>query len=472
MYANRSVSPKKAMDAYVDVFWDPEMKYFFARSDHKQTFGGLAPLNGTYTGFWGEARLWELVMDAYETTEDEKYRPMIDDVYDGFRKQFPQFGSEYNDDVMWWAQASTRAYRITKNERYLETAKELYHRILEFEDDELGGGIWWRRNVHDAKNVCINAPAALVAGRLYTLTNDPQYLEDAKRLFTYVDEKLHEDGHVFDHIRAEDGVLVKWDFTYNFGTYISAALWLYDIEKDQVYFDKAVAAADWAVANLTSGGILRHEGSGDGGGFKTHLVRALHDLVTQYDQEQYRQFLIDNGAQAWANRRTSDDIMGSDWSGPPQKDWIESLASSAAVTAVLLAPGKIPVVKSTQTDTFEAENADAFDIEFTSEPEGYTGRGYLANWDNPELKTAFQVNVRSGGCYQLNFRYATPAGDAKRTLSISGEDATTVDFPATNDWSNVTVEKKLSSGHNAVELTLENASEGKLNLDNLTIARC
>lgn len=464
------------MDAFVKTFWDPQAKYFYGQSNHKPTGHGNSPQNGKYADFWWEARLWEVVMDAYETTGEQRYLTMIDDVYDGFLREFPTFGSEFNDDVMWWAQGATRAYAITGNQRYLDTAKSLYSRVMKHEDSALGGGVWWRSDRKDQKNVATNAPTALTATRLYSITKDAKYLDQAKRLFAYVDTHLHDNGHVYDHLES-DGRLVKWDFTYNFGTYISAALALFDLTGDKTYFTKAVAAADWATTYLVNGGTLRNEGVGDGGGFKSHLVRALHDLVTKYDQNQYRQFMINNASQAWANRRTSDNIMSNDWSATPTKHGIETLASSAAVTAVLLAPGPVPAVSANEWGVYEVENADVANISTESHGTGWTGRGYLGGWNRDGQQVTIHVNVQRAGIYKLNFRYAAAAGDATRQIMINGKVVAPEQlFPETKDWSDwqsSMLKVGLKRGHNSIQIRFDSATDSHnwVNLDKLLIMR-
>lgn len=260
-----------AMDAFVAAFWDDSKDYFFVNSDHAiHPEHAHGPESGRYTDFWWEAQLWELVMDAYERTGSATYRQMIDDVYTGFVAYYPTFANDFNDDLAWWAAASARAYEITGNATYLARAQSLVDSVWAYQDSTYGGGIWWKRSVQDQKNVATNATTALAAARIHAATGNTVYLTRAQSLFTWLKNNLQVGGHVYDHIEGS-GTLVKWDFSYNFGTYIGAALALGQ-QSD------ATAAADWATTYLTNGGTPTFEGVNDAGGFKTILIRHLAQL--------------------------------------------------------------------------------------------------------------------------------------------------------------------------------------------------
>ncbi|RCK70214.1 hypothetical protein DT076_05955 [Desertihabitans brevis] len=473
--ATTETTAETAMAAYVDAFWDPDEQYFTTYSDGRPR-GGVGPENGTYSDFWWEARLWEVVMDAWESTGDPEYRAMVDQVFDGFVAHYPDFGSDFNDDVNWWAMGAARAYEITGDERYLETSQQLFARIWADRDETYGGGIWWRHSVQDQKNVATNAPAALTAVRLARHTGDEAYLDRAVELFTWVDEALvDDDGHVHDHWEGED-TLVRWDFTYNFGTYISAATALYEETGDQTYLDKALLAAVWVTTRLTNGGTFRDEGIGDGGGFKSLLVRALVDLVQRHGQEQYLEQLQDNATQAW-NHRRSDGLMGPDWSAPTSSGPLQSLAASSGLTAVLLVPPDGVRGVLAESGVYEAENASVVGIDLEATSPGWTGRGYLAGWGQDGEQVTFHVNVARAGRHTVTLRYAGDDGDATRMVMLNSRVwDVSVDFPETGGWDRWTTQEislPLSKGHNSIQIRLDEASDNlaHLNLDRIELTR-
>ncbi|TMR93975.1 glycoside hydrolase family 76 protein [Nonomuraea basaltis] len=466
-----------AMTAYVNAFWDPAKKYFYVNSDHQiHAEHAHGPEGGRYTDFWWEAQLWELVMDAYQRTGSSTYRQMIDDVYTGFVAYYPTFSNDFNDDLAWWAQASVRAYEITGTTAYLTTAQNLFNSIWAYQDATYGGGIWWRRSVQNQKNVATNAVAAATAARLYSATGNTTYLTRAQSLFSWIKTNLQSAGHVYDHLEGSgSGTLVKWDFSYNFGNYISAAAALHTATGDNTYLSDATGAADWATTYLTNGGTPLYEGVNDAGGFKTVLVRSLARLVTRYGQAQYLPYLQRNATQAWNHRRTSDNLVGPDWSAPTGSGYIQSLTAAAAVSALQVVPPDGYPGLQPENGLYQAENAVAgFGAE--SIHSGFTGRGYLAGWSAQGQAVTFHVNVPSAGAHKLQLRYAGAAGDAGRKIVVNGNViAANRTFPGTASWatwSTVTLNAvALNQGYNTIRIELDQAAGNGnyLNLDSLQV---
>jgi predicted alpha-1,6-mannanase (GH76 family) len=468
-----------AMEAFVEAFWDPSRNYFFTYSDrriHEEHAHG--PEDGLYTDFWWEAQLWDLVMDAYERTGDQQYREMLDDVYDGFVAYYPTFENDFNDDQGWWAKGCVRAYEITGEQRYLDCAEDLFATIWAERDDVYGGGIWWRKSVRDQKNVATNATAAWTAARLYAATDDPAYLASAENLFDWVDTHLHKDGHVHDHYEGDPARLVKWDFTYNFGTYIGAATSLASVTGDETYLDRATAAADWSTEHLTNAGTFVSEGINDGGGFKPVLVRSLMTLVDEHGQDQYLPMLQANATQAWSHRRSSDDLMGPNWSAPTGDEPLQSLTAAAAVSALQVVTPNGWSGPQPGTGIHDAENGRAVGFGAESSQPGFLGRGYLAGWNADGQAVTFDVVAASGGPHELRFRYAAAAGDAVRRVLVDGAPvARTLTFAGTGSWSTwsevVLNGVELTAGHNTVTVEYSSAagSANWLNLDRMTVSR-
>lgn len=466
-----------AMDAFVAAYWDPAKKYFYTNSDHQvHPEHAHGPEGGLYTDFWWEAQLWELVMDAYERTGEPAHRQMIDDVYDGFTAYYPAFANDYNDDIGWWAHASARAYEITGNSRYLTTSAGLFDRLWAHRDATFGGGIWWKNTVHDQKNVATNAPAAMTAVRLYRATGTTAYLDKAKELFAWLADRLEDDGHVYDHIEGTgSGTLVKWDFTYNFGTFIGAATELHEATGDAAYLAEATAAADWATTYLVNGGTINYEGVDDGGGFKALLMRHLAELATEDGQSQYLPFLQHNASQAW-NQRRGDGLVGPNWSAPAPSTYLQSLTAAAAVSALQVVPPDGNTGIEPDDGLYQAENGVTTDLGAESSSPGFTGRGYLAGWSTANQKVTFHVNLAETGAYELDLRYAAAAGEATRGLLINGRlVATNHRFPGTAGWdvwaTTLLDGINLNAGHNTIVILIDSAQGNGnwLNLDRMTV---
>lgn len=298
---------------------------------------------------------------------------MIDDVYDGFVQYYPHFSNDFNDDHGWWALGSARAYELIGDTRYKNRAVDLFARMWTHWDNTYGGGIWWKNDgSHSQKNVATNAPAAITAVKLYNITGDSTYLDKAEQLYNWVTNRLVDsDGHVYDHIEGSgNGTLVKWDFTYNFGTYIGAALELYQATGQTSYLNDAVSVADWAVNNLDLNETLLREGVNDSGGFKMIFARHLNRLVEEEGQTQYLDFLQNNATQAW-NHRRSDNLIGPDWSAPAPSGFIQSLtaASGAAILQFVDPNGYSGIIEG--DGEYEGENAVKNSLTTESTQSGY-----------------------------------------------------------------------------------------------------
>jgi rhamnogalacturonyl hydrolase YesR len=202
--------------------------------------------------------LWDLAMDAYE--RDGVHESLVHAVYDGVGTF---------DDIAWWAQGCARAYELTGLARYLDRAREL----LDSNWDAAGNG-----------------PAAIAAVKVYAATGDTSYLDRAQALYSRTRRQPRRE---------------------NAGISIGAATALYGATRDGSYLSDALSTADRVVTDwaVTQPRVL----SGDA---KAIVVRQLHRLAVELGQPQYLPFLQHNAEQAWRNRRTSDGLIGPDWSSP------------------------------------------------------------------------------------------------------------------------------------------------------------
>ncbi len=336
-----------AFNSLNQVYWDAGKKSY----RKEETGSKLAD-------FLLEAQLWDTVMDQYDRTHREVVKRQINDLYDGFIAQHPDWTqNKYNDDIMWWAIACTRAHQITKDERYLKQAKSSFDFVYNtFCDTNLGGGIWWTSD-RRSKNSCIEGPAVIAAVRLSNLLSDDSYLAKAKSVYQWQKRTLTDgNGKVYDSIRLTPGTnrvnfntnntatrtnrnrgpLATFSLTYNQGTFIGASVLLYLKTRDAAYLAEARKAADWTRANLCTGPnqILRSENQGDGGAFKGIFVRYAKLLIRDAGCKEYLPWMRTNADTAWRNRRLSDNIMGYDWSAPTGSG-IQSQSASSAVSLVV-----------------------------------------------------------------------------------------------------------------------------------------
>jgi predicted alpha-1,6-mannanase (GH76 family) len=476
-FAPTAPEPDRAMRDFLQAYWDESRQYFLAWNKDAPFArpGASGPAGGKYSDFWWAAQLWDLVLDA--AIRNPEFLPYVDKVFNGFAKEYPDWTNDFNDDLGWWAQASLRAYGLTKNPRYLERAKLLFKEIYGYWTDLYGGGVIWRRSGTVQKNVATNAPLAIIAVRLFQATEETNYLEAAKRLYAWVDEKLTDgDSRVFDNL--ENGELRRWDFTYNVGNFVLAALALREVTPEQAekLLTRATKSMDWMLTNLTNAGILLDEGTGDGGGFKGVAMRALRRLadtpeLPERERERYRQALRDNATQVWNSRR-QDGLVGSNWAMPQERGVIESLAAASAVSALQLAPTPLEARIVLGNRRYEAENTTREGVNPSITVSGYSGRGYINGFFRQGQWLEFFINVPETKTYTLRWRYSAGGGTARRSVVVGERQTSKLEFAATADWrtwAEVSAPLALQIGANWVRLRFDDSSRNYLNLDKLEV---
>ena len=130
---------------------------------------------------------------------------------------------------------------------------------------------------------------------------------------------------MYDNINGKTGKKnTSWIFTYNQGTFVGSAVELYKITGEKTYLNDAVLAASYTTAVLVSNGMLKYEGSGDGGLFKRIFVRYFTELIRQDGldsavKKRYAQFLQRNAETLWTKGANKKDgvLFGKSWSRKP-----------------------------------------------------------------------------------------------------------------------------------------------------------
>lgn len=271
-----------------------------ADSLQEATYTTFLSTNGTFrqnnTGnasfnYWWNAHMLDVLVDAYVRNANEQHKTQMKALLRGIKvMNGGTYVNVFNDDMEWLAMASLRAYEATADDEYLAVANELWNEIKKSWSDVYDGGITWKSDAPLGKNACSNAPAAILALRLYNITQNPEDLQWAKDIYAWQKTTLVDpaNGLVWDNINTENGseVIQKdWIFTYNLGTYIGAAHMLYEATNESVYLNDALKTARSSMTSpkVTSEGLLRDEGQGDGGLFKGIFVRYFTELILQPD---------------------------------------------------------------------------------------------------------------------------------------------------------------------------------------------
>lgn len=280
----------------------PELNYTWAETaDSLQTatYNTYLGSNGTFVqdnagngnfNYWPNAHALHVLVDGYLRTGDENYATKMKALIKGIKvKNGNTYNNVFNDDMIWLANSSLRAYEATQDQEYKEVADYLWEIIkTSWSDDVFGGGITWKQDTPKQKNAVSNAPAAIIALRLYDIDQDEDDLEWAKKIYAWQKNNLVDpvNGLVWDNISEVNGVVTTnkdWVFTYNMGTWIGAGLRLYKITGEQGYLNDALKSARTSLTSpkLVSEGLLRDEGQGDGGLFKGIFVRYFTELIEE-----------------------------------------------------------------------------------------------------------------------------------------------------------------------------------------------
>lgn len=261
------------------------------------TYNSFLGSNGTFvqnnTGnstfhYWPNAHALDVLVDGYKRTNNPVYLSRMKALLQGIKvRNGNTYNNVFNDDMIWLAISSLRAFEATNDAEYKTVAKFLWDIIkLSWSDNVFGGGITWKQDTPRQKNAVSNAPAAIVAMRLYDIDKNPEDLVWAKKIYEWQKNNLVDPvtGAVWDNISEQNNVVITnkdWVFTYNMGTWIGAGLRLFKETKDPMYLNDALKTARNVLVNpkLLSEGLLRDEGQGDGGLFKGILVRYFTEII-------------------------------------------------------------------------------------------------------------------------------------------------------------------------------------------------
>ncbi|MEZ0611214.1 glycoside hydrolase family 76 protein [Fibrella sp. WM1] len=284
----------------------------------------------TKFNYWPQAHALDVLVDAYTRTKDNQYLIYMNDWYAGVPvKNGNTFLNTYYDDMLWNALAMLRAYDATNDKKWLDATQVLWDDIKLGWSDVMGGGIAWQKNQRYYKNTPANAPAIILAARLYQRLKRQTDLDWAKKIYDWQVKTLVDPatGMVYDGInRQNDGKIdTGWKFTYNQGLLIGAGLEMYRTTQTATYLNDAIKTANFTLADpdLSGSGLLKAEGNGDGGLFKAVLVRYLALLATEPavsadTRTRYVNFLTFNAETLWRSGTQKPQVVfGPNWASRP-----------------------------------------------------------------------------------------------------------------------------------------------------------
>lgn len=222
----------------------------------------------------------------------------------------------FYDDNAWVALALVEAYEWSGDRKHLAHAERVYQFVISGRSERLGGGIYWRENGKNEKNTCINAPAALVALKLFRATKRPEYQKDAEHLLTWLERLRDTDGLYWDHQRL-DGSIERMKWTYNTALPIRAYLERYHQTKDPADRERALQSGRSARSHWVdpTTGAIRDDAS-----FAHHLAEAFLELEAVDPKGGWAPVAQRAAAVLRQNYRDLRGLYGLRWESAPKAD--------------------------------------------------------------------------------------------------------------------------------------------------------
>ena len=278
---------------------------------------------------------------------EEKILPGLEHYYDSLRRP-PCYQSyitaagnsdRYYDDNIWLAIDFCDLYRMTGKPEYLEKSAEVWQFVLSGWDDNLGGGIYWCEQKKGTKNTCSNAPASVLALKLFEATRDSTYFRLGIRIYNWTKTSLQDpaDHLYFDNI----GLAGKTDtrkYTYNSGQMLQSAAILYRLTGGESYLVEAQQIGGSVINHFTED-FTTGEGKkirlfkNTGNWFNAILFRGYAELYRLDGNDRYISIFRDNMDHLWNNVRNKDGLFSKDWKGQKEDEY-KSLLDQAGLTEI------------------------------------------------------------------------------------------------------------------------------------------
>ncbi|MGG6311003.1 glycoside hydrolase family 76 protein [Paenibacillus macerans] len=324
--------------ALEELFWNERIRMYNIQTPCEG--GGC---NGIFH-YWWMAHAVDVLVDGLLRTGDRRYAERLRVFYDGLlERNGSVWPNELYDDMEWMALAWLRAYQATGEPEYKAASLILWQDIQTGWNEQMGGGIAWQKSQLDYKNTPANAPAVILAARLYQAFGNPDDLAWARRIYDWQSANLVDPatGLVWDGMnRTGDGAIDKdWKFTYCQGVFIGASVEMHRISKQTEYSEAALRTFR-VVANefaQPENGLLPDEGDGDAGLFKGILIRYLAELAKAApDHPEIAEYIDAQAENAWGRLQVPDQPrFGTDWNRGPAPGDTASLSSQLSGVMLL-----------------------------------------------------------------------------------------------------------------------------------------
>ena len=320
---------------------------------------GMAALQAWYdtaTGLWHTTNWWNAanalnaVIQYTQRTNDETYAGAVANTFTQAQAVHPNFTNSYYDDTGWWALTWVDAYDLTRDSRYLDTAKNSFAYIAASWGGGCGGGVWWN-TAKSYKNAIANELFLSLAAALHLRTpgdrGQGSYLDWALQEWNWFRGSglINSSGLINDGLNSSCQNNGGTTWTYNQGVILGGLASMYQITHDRSFLDQGEIIADAALRHLTNAqGILiepcettSSSCNADQTQFKGIFARNLYAFYLESRRPAYRDFILRNASSIWATDRNTASQFGLRWAGP--FDTADASRQSSAQDALNAAVG-------------------------------------------------------------------------------------------------------------------------------------
>jgi len=331
------------------------------KQDNKASYlAGDDTLTGRRVAYlWPTSGVFSGVNALLKTTGDKHYRqlletevlPGLEQYYDSVRKPacYQSYitsagkSDRFYDDNVWLALDFCESYMLTKKPEYLKKSIDTWQFVLSGWDEQLGGGIYWCEQKKQSKNTCSNAPAAVLAFKLFEATKDSAYFKWGLQIYNWTKINLQDstDYLYFDN-KNLSGKICRAKYTYNSGQMLQAAAMIYKLTGEKDYLKDAQQIA-WSAMNYFTEEFTTAEGKkirlfkNTGNWFNAILFRGYVELYQLDRKAEYLGIFRDNMNQLWNHTRDKNGLFSKDWKGQnddPYK-WLLDQASLVEIWGTL-----------------------------------------------------------------------------------------------------------------------------------------
>jgi predicted alpha-1,6-mannanase (GH76 family) len=325
------------------------------RPDNKVTYlAGDDTITGKRVAYlWPTSGVYSAVNALYRSTGNKQYLflienkiiPGLNQYFDTIRKPscyqsyiVPAGKSDrYYDDNIWLALDFCETYNLTKKPEYLNKSIGTWQFIISGWDEKLGGGIYWCEQKKQSKNTCSNAPASVLAFRLFEATRDSSFFKWGMKIYNWTKINLQDStDHLYFDNKNLTGKISTRKYSYNSGQMLQATVILYKLTGNTVWLDEAQHIAQSAVNYFTEA-FVTTEGKNiklfknTGTWFNSILFRGYMELYETDKNPVYISMFRDNMDQVWNHVRNNDGLFSKDWKGLKEDTYKALLDQSGMV---------------------------------------------------------------------------------------------------------------------------------------------